>query len=188
MKRGPVQLPSLFAAWLPLAILATILSLMVHVAVQQDVRSAANDIPLQLAEDLATTLSQSQPPADAFPQQVDIAHSLAPFVVVYDENGLPADGSGRLHGQLPELPGGVFDYARHHTDDRITWQPESGVRIASVVKHYTGKNSGFVLAGRNLREIERRENVLSFEVLGGWLTALGATYVVLAASRKKTAR
>ncbi len=49
--------------------------------------------------------------------------------------------------------------------DRITWQPKGSVRIAAVVKHFSADNSadqtgssGFVVVGRNMREVEDREN------------------------------
>ncbi len=38
----------------------------------------------------------------------------------------------------------------------MTWQPERRVRIATVVVRYEGRESGFVLAGRSLREVEER--------------------------------
>jgi len=37
----------------------------------------------------------------------------------------------------------------------VTWQPNADVRIASVVLPY---NNGFVMAGRNMREVEQRES------------------------------
>ncbi len=171
----------LIKVWLLLSLLATIFALLIYIVVQQQLRLGANDVPLQLAEDTATSLSQGQNQTDTLlPQQVNIAASLAPFVVIYDESGRPISGSGQLHGQLPALPNGVFAYARRHSDDRITWQPEAGVRVASVVKHFDGSTSGFVMAGQSLREVEKRENLLTFQVLGGWITALLATYLSVA--------
>jgi hypothetical protein len=38
----------------------------------------------------------------------------------------------------------------------VTWQPRRGVRIASVVMRVQGSQPGFVLAGRNMREVESR--------------------------------
>ena len=38
-------------------------------------------------------------------------------------------------------------------EDRLTWQPEPGVRSATVVVHYQGAQAGFVMAGRSLREV-----------------------------------
>ena len=83
---------------------------------------------------------------------VDIAGSLAPFMTIYDDSGVPIASSGHLDGALPRLPQGVLDYARAHGENRVTWQPLTGVRVAAVVTRYSGQASGFVLAGRSLRE------------------------------------
>ncbi len=50
-------------------------------------------------------------------------------------------------------------------EDRITWQPEPGIRSAVVVVHYTGATPGYVMAGRSLREVEWRIDRLSGQYL-----------------------
>ena len=57
-------------------------------------------------------------------------------------------------------------------EDRVTWQPQGNVRIALVVTKVTGVQSGFIAAGRSLREVEKREDQLTKEVLGAWLIAV----------------
>ena len=92
--------------------------------------------------------------------------SLAPFVTVYDDAGKPVASSASLDGVTLTPPRGVLDYVRAHGEERVTWQPRPGVRIASVV---TRTANGFVVAGRNMREIEIREsNVFKLAALG-WL-------------------
>jgi hypothetical protein len=76
---------------------------------------------------------------------------------------------------------GVFDYVRQHDQDRITWQPEPGVRIATVVAGYTGSQSGFVLAGRSLREVEKRESQAEMEAGVVWIVTLFGSLVVVTA-------
>jgi hypothetical protein len=78
-------------------------------------------------------------------------------MIVYDDAGNVLASSVVLHGVTPDLPAGVLDYTRAYGEDRVTWQPEEGVRIAAVVVRYEGTQSGFVLAGRSLREVEVRE-------------------------------
>jgi hypothetical protein len=53
----------------------------------------------------------------------------------------------------------------------VTWQPRPGVRIASVVTRTPG---GFLLAGRNMREIEIRENRVLKLAAVAWLVANSA--------------
>lgn len=54
------------------------------------------------------------------------------------------------------------------------------MRHAIVVVSYTGRRSGFVLAGRSLREIERREVQAELEAGADWIiTLLGSLLVVV---------
>jgi hypothetical protein len=98
-----------------------------------------------------------------------MATSLAPFVIVYDDNGKLLSSSGFLNNEVPVLPHGVLDYARANADDRITWQPASTTRIAAIIKHFGGKTPGFIVAGRSMREIENRESQLLLMVAAAWV-------------------
>jgi hypothetical protein len=82
-----------------------------------------------------------------------------------------------LDGQTPELPAGVLDSTSELTENRITWQPANGVRIATVIVSY---KNGFVLAGRNMRDVEDR--VARLTVFTGLTLALAliATLVAIA--------
>jgi hypothetical protein len=92
---------------------------------------------------------------------VDIAHSLSPFLIVYNDQGQPLGSNAQLNGQTPTPPAGVFEHVRQHGEERFSWQPvlgrDHGVRIAAVLERVTGPQPGFVLAGRNMREVEARE-------------------------------
>jgi hypothetical protein len=167
--------------WLPLAVLATGLCGLVYLCVQQALRAGANDPQIQLAEDAAAALSRGAAPASVLPASaapgglVDVASSLAPFVMVFDAQGALLASSGQLHGRPPALPRGVLEYARDPDEDRVTWQPEPGVRIASIVTAYGGAAPGYVLAGRSLREVEKREDqALTYAALA-WAVCLAAT-------------
>jgi hypothetical protein len=76
--------------------------------------------------------------------------------MVLDERGAVLASSGTLHGGPAWPPAGVLDFVRSHGRERVTWQPERGVRIASVVVRVAAPRPGFVMAGRNLREAEER--------------------------------
>ena len=84
---------------------------------------------------------------------VEISQSLEPFVQIYDENKNLIQGNALLHGKIPTIPKGVLEYAKTHGENRITWQPETGIRIAVVVSYQ--KNT-YIVAGRHLREIENK--------------------------------
>ena len=171
-----------FYRWLPFAAVATIMSAIVFGAVQQDLRLSANDPQIQMAEDAADAISGGQqippPPASA---SIDIAKNLSPFLAIYDDQGKVLATNAKLGANgFPTLPAGVFAYVRAHNEDRITWQPQPGVRIATVIHRFQGKTPGFILAGRSLREVEMRIAKIEMLVGLGWLVALVATYLLVA--------
>lgn len=151
----------------------TFLSALIYTAAQQNLRQSANDPQVQLAEDIASSIEKGQSPASLLSSNtIDITNSLAPFITVFDKQGNPIASSGYLDGKLPTLPKGVFDFTRQNGEDRITWQPRSGARFAVVITAFSGQTSGFVMAGRSLRETEIREDVLTKQVIFFWTVSL----------------
>ena len=140
--------------WLPLAIATAGLCGLAYLTVQQSLRMGANDPQIQMAEDAASALNGGASVDSVVPTtRVELATSLAPFMIVFDGSGKVLAASATLHGSVPAYPSGVLDYTRQKGEDRVTWQPESGVRMATVVVKY---DQGFVLAGRSMREVEIR--------------------------------
>jgi len=127
--------------YLPLVVLTTCLCGIIFLTAQQGLRINANDPQIQLSEDIASQLSTQ---TDTFQitqlPRVQIAPSLSPFVIIYSADGKVISASGELEGKIPKPPDGVFAYAKEHLDDRFTWQPKSGVRVAAVVKHSHREN------------------------------------------------
>ncbi len=170
--------PALVFNALVLAGISTVLALALYAIPQQVLRQGLNDPQIQLADDLAARLEQGAAPADAVPAgSVDMARSLAPFVIVYDDQGRPLASQALLNGAIPAPPQGVFDYVRQHGQERVSWQPVlgnlRGVRIASIVQRVNGAHPGFVLAGRNMREVEAREDQVAHMAGLAWLGMLG---------------
>ena len=189
MLRDTFGRPALIFNALVLAALATVLAQALYTIPQQVLRLGANDPQIALAADLAAKLEQGIAPADAVsPGSIDIARSLTPFVIAYDDQGHPLASQARLDGAIPAPPSGVFDYVRQHGQDRLSWQPvrgtEHGVRIAAVVERVAPSGSapgGFVLAGRNMREVESREHLVGQLALLAWIAMLGLISVGTAA-------
>jgi hypothetical protein len=165
-------LRSALKSWLPLAGAILVLSLMIYVSVQQAYRSGANDPQIQLAEDAARALSAGEAADLPGTSSIDVANSLAVFHVTYDDQGRPVSGTARLNGALPSLPAGVLDYVRSNRQTIISWQPQTGVRSAIVVRRVNGVHPGFIMVGRSLREVERRVNRLIGMLLLGMGGAL----------------
>ncbi len=153
---------------IPLAILTVIFGT-IYVCSQQVLRQDANDPQIQLVEDVAAAVNNNVAASDLIGGgQIDVSKSLSPFMVAYNDLDKETASSGMLDGKTPELPSGVFNQAKKR-ELRFTWQPKPGVRLATVM---TRTNSGFVLAGRNMREVERREEQLEHLVGFGWLLSV----------------
>ena len=168
----PALLVRALTNWLPVAVLATVMAGLVYGVGQHILRSGANDPQVQLARDAAARWDAGAAPASLMPAEMDVGRSLAPFLILFDGSGGEIASSARLGGSTPQLPSGVFDSVRAAGEDRITWQPAQGVRIAAVI---VPAQRGFVLAGRSLELVEEREDDTLLLVVLGWLGALGLT-------------
>jgi hypothetical protein len=173
----------LFLYWLPFAFIITFFSVLIYIVVQQNIRLTANDPQIQMAEDLAVFYSkQKNLPLAASPNplKIEITKSLATFIIIYKEDGKIFSSTGVVNGKLPELPKGVLDYSRTHDENRLTWEPQPNTRIAAVIHSYKNeKGNGFILVGRSLREVEKREDQLYGTCLTIWLLSLFGVASVL---------
>lgn len=173
----------IFFRSLPLAFLATVLCALVYTAVQQDFRQTANDPQIQMAEDGASFLARGIPPGNIIPiRKSAFRKSLWPFMTVTDAEGKILATS--IEDENPPVPPkGTLEYAERWGMNRITWEPETGVRHATViVPYYTSAASstaGYVIAGRSLREVEKREANLMSQVSIAWLIALLGTLLLV---------
>ena len=177
MLRDTFSRPALLFNALVLTALATGLALALNTIPQQVLRLGANDPQIAMAGDLVARLEQGIAPAEAVPAgSIDLSRSLTPFLIAYDDQGRPLASQAQLNGKTPTPPSGVFANVRQHGEDRISWQPRRDVRIAAVIQRVNGPQPGFVLAGRNMREVESREALVG--QLAG-LTWIGMMAVIL---------
>jgi len=205
MLRDTFSRPALLFNALVLAGISTGVAFALYSIPQQVLRQGANDPQIALATDMVSVLERGglaeMLQAGALPAmtggsaRMDMAHSLSPFVIVYDDQGRPLASQAQLDGQTPAPPKGVFDYVRVHGEERVSWQPilgtEHGVRIAAVVQRVNGAHPGFVLAGRNMREVEARIDQVQQMAALTWIGMLGVIVVGTVAfgwcARPKTA-
>jgi len=172
------KLKTILKAWLPFAVVITAFCMLAYTTVQQALRNGLNDPQIQMAEDAAFALDHGAT-ADSLVSgvKVEMSRSLAPFIVIYDNTGMPTAGSGLLDGQLPDFPKGSLDYARQNGQNRVSWQPTDTARVAAVVVPY---KDGFVMAGRNMREVEQRESQTEMFAGAAWILTMLAAFVVIA--------
>jgi hypothetical protein len=157
------------------AIVVTILTALIYASVQQVHRSSANDPQLQISRDISDKLNTQGGPIDKWfdNDSIDISRSLAVFTTLYNYKDEPVVSTGLLNGKKPSLPRGVFDFAKSRGENVFTWQPESGVRVAVVLKSVQSPEYSFVAVGRSLLEVEKREKDLLTMTIISWLLAVG---------------
>ena len=172
-----------FLRFLPLAVVITALAGLIFIVAQQDLRLSANEPQAGLAQDGIVHIGRGDPLITVVPSSyVNPAESTSPFVVVYDPNGAMLDSN--LYSALPMPPKGMFDYARAYGEDRVTWQPANGLRIAAVLTYDTTSRE-FVLAGRSLKEAEVRIDGILSLVFCGWVVTMFVTFLAVLLGRTK---
>lgn len=165
---------NVFAA---LAVVITLLLGALYLIEKTNLRLSANDPQIQISEDITNYLSKGQDAENVMPKStVDVSKSLAWVLITYDDSGQVKASNAVLNGQIPELPKGVLDHARDIGQNRVTWEPEKGVRIAAVVTRY---DNGYVLVGRSLRDVEGRFMVLGKIVAVSWIITILTAYVFI---------
>jgi hypothetical protein len=158
---------------LPAWAVATVLALLVYATVQQAHRSMANDPQIQVAEDATRALGHGADPRTvAGASAVDLAASLAVWTTVFDAENHVLASTAVLDGSTPTPPSGVLETARRERENRVSWEPRSGVRSATVSVAVPGGSRMVVTVGRSLREIEAREQRLELIVAAAWLASL----------------
>jgi hypothetical protein len=160
--------------WVPLAVGISAIVFIIFIVVQQDIRIGTYDPQIQIAEDMASSLDNGGVATTS--GKIDVSKSLSPFMIIYDRQGKIISSNAYLNDKTPVLPPGVLT-SRKGTDvpgeNRLTWQPQDGVRLATIIKSY---NNGYVVVGRNMRETEIRISDQFNNILMGWVIALVATF------------
>lgn len=166
---------TLLSIWIVLAAICTTLVGLVYVSAQQVYRQSANDPQIEITEEIASAISGGAPADQLIPSAggTDIKNSLSAFAMIFDQDSKVLGSSAKLNNADPIPPKGVFEAAAAHGRTLITWEPEKGVRIATVISAvHTGDKTVYVLAGKNLREVEKRILALTYASITAWIISL----------------
>jgi len=156
----------LMLVWLIIMFLVTFTSSLVYLVAQQSIRLGANELPIQLAIDTSLKLENGQNPGLISTDKLDISKSLSPFVMVFDTNKNLLSTSGMIGNLKPNYPKGVLDSVDKNGEVKVTWQPQTGLRYATVALK---TNSDYIVAGRSLSEPEKLIDTIGKLVLEAWL-------------------
>lgn len=166
--------------WLTIVCAATIIIFGAYVAAQQTTRRSANNLPTFMSKAIKHELDTGAAPADAVPPtQSSLRDDSTAFAIITNADQRVLASSAILDGQKMVPPSGTFSSAGKHGSDSFTWQPDSGVRLATRVNSYQN-GSKFIVTGQSLAEPEKRIDsfgavaVLAWIIMLAWVTiALG---------------
>lgn len=174
MLREQISTRHIFFHTLTLGVLLTLMGGGASLVFQQMLRRGANQPQEQMAAAYASEIASGVKPDEAIPRNyIDVARSLEPFSIFYDDQGTAATGTGYLNQRLPAPPHGVFNNVRASGIESVTWQPQPGVRVAAVIQRVEGATPGFVLTGRSLQVVEEQESLF-------WKMAFTSWFIVIA--------
>jgi hypothetical protein len=179
------------------ALFFSVLLLAVAVLNQQLLRRRADRGPTFVAEIVSSSMRDAQSEAIRahIAAQILTDHKLelsSPrflnsallFTVVYDASGHALGGNATLHGALPQPPQGIFDVIRSRGEDKVTWQPQPGIRVALYGRPMP--NGGFVVSGQSLIPGEARTARFYTFLRWMWAFAMLACCALILFTRRPT--
>ncbi|AIE61275.1 hypothetical protein [Bacillus methanolicus] len=176
----------LFFIWIITMFFITFTCALTFLVAQQSLRLGADSLPAQLAKDTAIQLQKGRNAQDSIPpQKVDASKSYDGFVMIYDKNKNLVATSGMFDTKKPAYPKGALDYVSKKGENRITWQPQNGLRFATVA---IKSNNYYIVGARSLHETEIIINKITQIVFYAWLACLifsAAAILVIYAFIKK---
>ena len=140
----------------------------VYVVAQQSVRASANTEPAAVAAREVQLLAAGS--GTLSEQRVELTADSGPFVVVYDVDNAPVSGTVVRNGTLPVVPAGILATARLQGQDKVTWQPPTGLRFAVLAR--AGSDGRVVVGGQSLTPFEDRDTQTMILVGLGWLASI----------------
>ena len=173
--------------WLAMVGVATLVLGASYAMVQQSTRLSADDLPLTTAQVAKQELQSGSNAADVVPTlKTDVKNDTSVFMIVTDNSKHVIASSAVLNGHTPLPPNGVFSFTSTHGTDHFTWEPQSGVRLATRVEKY-GKSpdDGFIITGQSLKPYENRIETYTALAIAAWLAALAWSYLLLLLPRTK---
>lgn len=153
--------------------------LSIYIIIQQSLRMTANSPQDSIVENMSLLAAKQGISLEPIlKQSIDITSEETPFVIVYDKDGNFLASSAVLKGRIPVLPKGVFETVKKSIKKSFTWEPEGGIRIAAVMKYYSGKYSGYILVGRTLTTVEEAEDYFKKMVITGMITGVSIQIII----------
>jgi hypothetical protein len=166
-------------SFLPFAVCITLLSGLIYFSSQQVIRLSANEMPSLSVDTALARISIGQQLNTILPNiPIELSKPFGFFFSAYNEQKVLTIAQTTVRSAPVSVPSGVLDYAKSHGKDRVTWQPETGIRLAIVVV-YEPRTNTYLVAGRDLTDYEHRIETLGLQILLGWGITIIATFVAV---------
>ena len=127
-------------------------------AVMQQMYCTTIEPQIQRAYDLKEQLEQNKKAEYLLPDDtLDLQNGLEGFIALFNKEGKPIRSNDFLNNKMSQLPKEVYDFSKINKEKRITWQPQTGIRMAAVILSVNHPEIKFIAVGRSLKEAEERE-------------------------------
>ena len=144
-----------------------------YVSFQQIERNNANGHAAMTAKQVIYELENGKSLQEALPVDTNISTTITPFVFVYDNNkNLVASSSDNSDIVYPNS---CLEQIDKTGENRVTWQPEKGLRFATVGIKY---KNGYVIGAYSLSESENTTSHFTITLLIGCIL-YAALYAIL---------
>ena len=169
-----------FRLWLAVIGASTLAIGAAYTMVQQSTRLAANDLPLQTAQNIRHQLANGATPQDVVPSvKTDLQADASVFAIITNKNQDVLASSASLDGKTPLPPAGVFDFTKDNGSDHFSWQPADNVREATQVLSYDSNGGGYIITGQSLKPAEDRITTYGELALAAWLAMFAWVTLIL---------
>lgn len=163
--------------WLIFMFFVTFTCSLMYLVAQQSMRLSANEAPEQLAVATKLKLQSGKNPDSMIPaDKVNISKSLDSFFMLFDHNKKIMASSGVMGDSNPSFPQSVLNNVSQSHEDRITWQPEPGLRFATVALKFS---NGYIVAAHSLQETENVIGEITTLMFSLWLACLVVSVTLL---------
>lgn len=145
------------------------------VAFQQSQRLNAYQPAVTAAKQTVFGLKHGQKPKHALPIITDVSTN-TPFVLIYDNNKKFVVSSANVTDMEFKYPDASLTYINKHSQNRMTWQPKTGYRYATVGIKY--KNY-YVIGAYSLKEAENTTATFATFLFVGCVAYAAGSWILL---------
>lgn len=162
--------------WLILMLAGIFTAGCAYISTQQSLRSGADGPAVTAVRQAMVKLENGETPQNALPEKTDIRTSQTPFVYIYDSDKNLVASSAAYGSESIAYPVSVLSEIDKRGENRVTWQPKTGLRFATVGIQFVG---GYIIGCYPLSETENTiSHISALLLIGSALYAVGSAVIL----------